>query len=71
MLALCDARELNPLWVLQRGLRGASTPRYHRKKFGCLVSLLFLSSIYFSLLSLLLFTCLFVELGFEFASVLF
>ena len=32
------------VWVLQRGLGGASTPRYHGKKSGCLVSLTFISS---------------------------
>ena len=51
-LALRDARELNPLWVLQRGLGGASTPRYHGKKSGCLLFILFyIQAIYLSIFS--------------------
>jgi len=33
------------VWVLQRGLGGASTPRYHGKKSGCLVSLIYIQAL--------------------------
>src|SRR6185312_10941682 len=48
------------VWVLQRELGGASTPRYHGKKSGCLVSLAFTFKQLISFVVILTFLCLFV-----------
>jgi len=59
-LLLCEARKLNPWWVLQRGLGGVSTPRHHEKKSSCLVSFAFTFKYLISFVLTLALDCLLV-----------